>query len=124
VLLTAGDRINDFEVLHHLGTGGYGTVYACLWDMDGREYAVKMLSGSIDDARREFTALQDLHHPNVVKCIHAGSIAAGGWYIQCELVKGRPLSEWVEGRVRFSSEEAIDIAGQLLAALNAIHPRR
>ena len=120
--MAPGDRIRDFEVLRHLGAGAFGTVYACRWDMDGRDYAVKLFDGSIKNAQREYIALQQVSHRNIVRCVYAASVDADHWYLQCELIDGEPLSARVRADERFDVDEAAFIGDQLLAALEAIHP--
>src|SRR5207253_8862017 len=59
-----------FEVLRRLGEGGMGIVYEALDRDRGERVALKQLRGRTGDAlvrfKREFRALQDVHHDNLV----------------------------------------------------------
>merc|ERR1719210_3319379 len=54
-----------------IGSGGFGSVLSCKHRATGEEHAVKMLlrsKTSLNEAKREAQILQDLDHPNIVKC--------------------------------------------------------
>jgi hypothetical protein len=109
-----------FAVVRRLGAGGMGVVYEA-WDHErGAKVALKTLP-ALDDAeallrfKREFRALQDLTHPNLV---HLGELfhERGRWFFSMELIEGVDFVAWVrphEARTALAhtltSEGAIDL---------------
>ncbi len=87
-----------FQLLSQLGAGGMGVVYEAL-DRDQQcHVALKTLKAFSASAlvrfKREFRALQDLHHPNLVGL---GELfeASGHWFFTMELVQGTDLLSWL-----------------------------
>ena len=81
-----------------LGAGGAGTVYRA-WDhVLQREVALKLLrtaSGrDLYRFKREFRALADIVHPNLV-ALHELHSSDGSWYFTMELVEGVSFIDWV-----------------------------
>ena len=62
-----------FKILRKIGEGGMGEVYEALDAERGEHVAVKVLRNATAEAitrfKREFRALQGLHHPNLVTTI-------------------------------------------------------
>ncbi|MBA3451560.1 MAG: protein kinase, partial [Deltaproteobacteria bacterium] len=80
-----------FEVRGTLGAGGAGVVYRAFDRQLQREVALKLLrqaSGrDLYRFKREFRALADIVHPNLVT-LHELHAAAGDWYFTMELIEG------------------------------------
>jgi len=95
---TAPLRIGRFTVLHALGSGGMGVVYACFDDQLDRKVAVKVLhdggSGTAS-ARllREAQAMARLSHPNIVT-VHEVGQDRGRVFVAMEFVPGATLEVW------------------------------
>ncbi len=86
--LTGTDR---FEIREHLGSGGFGDVFRA-WDRKLETMvALKTLHGAAPEAvyrfKREFRALADLVHPNLVKLYELQS-ERRQWFFTMELVEG------------------------------------
>jgi serine/threonine protein kinase len=83
-----------YELLHALGQGGTGAVFLALDRETGEEVALKKLFNldqrSVQRFKREFRALADLHHPNVVK-LYDLQRAADAWFLTMEFVDGVDL---------------------------------
>ena len=85
-----------FEVLARLGAGGFGVVYRALDRVRGRSVALKVLHEpdglGLVRFKREFRALADLGHPNLVRL---DELFAGGpsVFFTMELVDGRAIVE-------------------------------
>jgi serine/threonine protein kinase len=84
-----------------LGTGGIASVYRALDKRTGDEVALKLLSsGPALDAMaarrmaREFEALAELSHPNIVRVFDAG-VYRGYPYLTMELVDGLTLKDYL-----------------------------
>jgi eukaryotic-like serine/threonine-protein kinase len=83
-----------YELIRPLGEGGAGTVYLALDRETGGQVALKMLSRmtpvSVLRFKREFRALANIHHRNLVK-LYELEYADGGWFLTMEWVDGEPL---------------------------------
>jgi Tol biopolymer transport system component/predicted Ser/Thr protein kinase len=95
----AGETLGHYRVLHTLGKGGMGEVYAAEDTKLHRTVALKILPGifAADPAfrerfEREAQAVAALNHPNIVT-IYSVEEDAGRPFITMEHVDGRPLSE-------------------------------
>ncbi|MBI5545811.1 MAG: protein kinase [Deltaproteobacteria bacterium] len=93
--------IGQYQILSVLGTGGIGSVYRALDKRTNEEVALKLLSSgpALDPiaARRmarEFEALYDLSHPNVVRVFDTG-VYRGYPYLTMELIEGLTLREFL-----------------------------
>lgn len=90
---------DDFSITKKIGSGGMGTVYEGIQVSLNRKVAIKILSPSlITDAnhRKQFEneaqIIAKLHHPNIVKVLHAGSSIHCCYYVM-ELIEGKPLNK-------------------------------
>lgn len=120
-----GDTIGGrFRVEELLGSGGFSKVYRVLDAVEGEERALKLFENAAgyDAVRREIGALRRVHHPNVVKVIWADSTDLGEWYLIMEYVEGELLAAYSDGKKQLRDREAIDVALDVLGALEAIHP--
>jgi serine/threonine protein kinase len=94
-----GDR---FQILGKLGAGGMGVVYRAHDRERGSEVALKVLrhvtGRDIYRFKREFRALADVAHPNLVGLydLHA---SGDDWFLTMELVDGVSFVDWVRPRV-------------------------
>ena len=112
-----------FRVLRTLGEGGMGVVYEVHDHQRGGRIALKtMLRVSPDGIarfKREFRALADLHHPNLVDLYELGC-EGSQWFFTMELLEGVEFLEYVrpagldEGRLRA-------VLPQLVGGLLALH---
>lgn len=101
-----------FELLGRLGQGGMGTVYEARDRERGIHVALKVLSASAMNAERlllfkkEFRALQDLQHPNLVQL---GELFEedGQWFFTMELVEGVDFLTYVRPPAASSVESEL-----------------
>ena len=101
-MLNPGDRIENWEVLNHLGSGGMGSVYRCRHVMvDGIEAAVKILKagggfGDRERFMREIKAVYHLRHPAIVRVTGFGedTVRELVW-MAMELVEGHTLEKQI-----------------------------
>jgi serine/threonine protein kinase len=96
--------IGPYRVLETLGSGGVGTVYRALDRRTNDLCALKLLkAGPALDARaarrlaREYEALVDLSHPNVVRVFDTG-VFQGYPYLAMELIDGLTLRHYLNLR--------------------------
>ncbi len=124
--LAPGTRLGHYEVVAPLGVGGMGEVWRARDTTLDREVAIKVLPAAFasDPERlarfeREAKVLASLNHPNIA-AIYGFHEHEGLRFLAMELVPGQDLAERMKkGSVPFS--EALDIARQIAAALEAAH---
>ena len=80
-----------FELVRRVGAGGMGVVYEALDREHGSHVALKTLrsfdASTILLFKREFRALEGLHHPNLVQLRDLVE-ERGRWFFTMELVRG------------------------------------
>jgi serine/threonine protein kinase/tetratricopeptide (TPR) repeat protein len=99
-------RVSHYEVLHRLGAGGMGEVYAGLDETLKRRVALKVVHRSrrLDASararfRREAQILSQLDHPNVCRVYDYIEDDDHDWLV-LELIEGHRLERAVEGLAR------------------------
>lgn len=119
-------RIGRFAVLHLLGAGGMGQVYAAYDAELDRKIAIKLLlaEDSVDaEGRtrllREAQAMARVSHPNVVPIFEVGE-HEGGIFIAMEYVDGTTLRDWCAEASR-SWRELVAVYLQAARGLAAAH---
>ncbi|MGO8998964.1 MAG: serine/threonine-protein kinase PknK [Polyangiaceae bacterium] len=87
-----------FSIVRRIGEGGMGVVYEAFDRERDTAVAIKVLHRTSADAlllfKREFRAVQDLNHPNLVGL---GDLVSSGahWFFTMELVRGVEFLRWV-----------------------------
>ncbi|HEX8794775.1 MAG TPA: protein kinase [Polyangiaceae bacterium] len=115
--LTVPER---FELLRPLGEGGMGVVYEAFDRERNAKVALKTLKATVSRRasaqallrfKREFRALQDLHHRNLVTL---GELIAEGqqWFFTMELVDGYDFLAYVRPRPPMPSDGVALVADQ------------
>ncbi|MGH9846225.1 MAG: protein kinase domain-containing protein, partial [Blastocatellia bacterium] len=121
-----GQTLSHYRILEKLGAGGMGEVYLAEDDRLGRKLALKVLPEQfMQDAERvkrfeqEARAASALNHPNIITIYdigHAGNLH----YLATEFIEGETLRSRMDAR-RLTVDEAMEIALQTAAALQAAH---
>ncbi|HSK64504.1 MAG TPA: serine/threonine-protein kinase, partial [Pyrinomonadaceae bacterium] len=124
--LTKGQRLGSYEILDRLGAGGMGEVYLAKDSRLERTVALKVLSPDISaDKRRmqrfrqEAKVASSLNQPNIVTIFEFGDVD-GLTFLATEFIDGETLRDHLHGK-RFKLVETLDIAIQMVAALDAAH---
>jgi serine/threonine protein kinase len=123
-----GKTLGHYEITAQLGKGGMGEVYRASDAKLGREVAIKVLPREMsgDPERvarfeREARLLASLQHAYIAS-IYGFEHDGGAQFLAMELVEGQTL----EDRLRegpLSSDEAMRIARQMAAGLEAAHEK-
>jgi serine/threonine protein kinase len=124
--LSAGTRLDAFEIIAPLGAGGMGEVYRARDSTLRRDVAIKVLpaywSRDPDRLRRfdlEAQAAAALNHPNIVSVFHVGQYD-GSRYIVTELLQGDSLrTRLLQGPLRV--QQVLDWGMDLARGLGAAH---
>ncbi len=126
--LEPGQRLAHYQILALLGRGGMGEVWRAADTRLGREVALKILPEEFtrDPERllrfeREARLLASLEHHGIAS-IHGIEEAGGERFLVMQLAGGEDLSARL-ARGRLPLDEAIDVARQIAAALEAAHER-
>ena len=125
--LRTGDVVAGFRVDTLIGRGAVGSVYLAADTRSGEHVALKLLSTELtEDERfrqrflRESELAASLDHPHVVPTLAAGE-EGGRLYLAMAHVEGSDLRELLRHEGRLEPERALDLIGQVAAALDAAH---
>jgi serine/threonine protein kinase/Flp pilus assembly protein TadD len=126
--LAPGTRLGPYEIVAPLGAGGMGEVVRARDTRLGREVAIKGLPAAFAQQperlarfEREARLLASLNHANIA-AIYGLEESAGTSYLVLELVEGESLAQRL-ARGALPLREALEIAGQVAAAIEAAHER-
>ena len=138
--LTAGQRIDHYEILSLLGVGGMGEVYLVRDNTLGRQAAIKLLPSRFTEDRerlrrfqQEARAASALNHPNIITIYELGEFDSTQ-YLATEFIDGETLFQhMIESRSALGNNErpetgtgmklseVLEISIQLGSALGAAH---
>ena len=125
--LGPGSRLDAYEIVRPLGSGGMGEVWLATEVRLGRKVALKILPADVtrDPLRverfeQEARAASALNHPNVCTIHALGETSEGQHYIAMEYVEGETLRQRLS-TTRLPLREALDVVLQVAAALSAAH---
>ena len=119
--LQPGTVLGDFLVLHAIGSGGMGVVYAAQQDRPRRTVAIKVLRRGfrhpeiLKRFEREAEVLGRLQHPGIAQVFsfHPGDRAVPA-HLVMELVTGPPITEYVQAH-------ALDRGARLQLMIDVCH---
>ena len=125
MLISPGMVLGRYKIRSSIGVGGMGEVFLADDIELGRPVALKVLLDGIGDGdpvRRfiqEAKAASALNHPNILTVYEIG-VFGDSRFIATEYIKGRTLRERLKDEP-LSGREALEIAVQIAAALDAAH---
>jgi eukaryotic-like serine/threonine-protein kinase len=126
--LIPGTKLDGYEVLGLLGSGGMGEVYRARDPVLKREVAIKVLPSFVsqdpDRLRRfeqEAQAAAALNHPNIL-AVHRFGTFEGAPYLVSELLEGETLRQQLE-RGPLPVRKVIDYGAQIAHGLAAAHDK-
>lgn len=123
----APKTFGPFEVVAIIGRGATATVYKVRHKPTGKFAALKVCpgyahleEGAIERFQQEFTAIQPLQHPSVVRPLAMGK-QDGVPYLVLEFVPGRNLAERLKESGALAAEETAAIFRPLADGLRYLH---
>jgi tRNA A-37 threonylcarbamoyl transferase component Bud32 len=127
--LQPGTRLGEFLVLHAIGSGGMGVVYAAQQERPRRTVAIKVLRRGFrhpEVLRRfehEAETLGRLQHPGIAQVYtFAGGDRATPAHLVMELVSGPPLTDYVRA-AQLPVRERVALVVQIADAIQHAHER-
>ena len=115
-----GDKLGDYLIERRLGAGGMGEVFAAQ-SPDGERVALKVLAQAGSTAlfrfKREFRALADVRHPNLITLHELVVPPDGVAFFTMELIDGVTFTEYVRGRSARGQMPNLMRLGRALAQL-------
>jgi serine/threonine protein kinase len=127
--LQPGERYGQFEILAHLGDGGFGRVYKVRDPRFSEPLALKLSLDPIRSAEtaqrtlREVTVLRTLSNPHVVRLLDCGLQRDGHVYVLMELLDGKPLDEFHDFDRKLDPRWAVHIIYSACVGLSQAHQR-
>lgn len=124
----SGEVVGKYRLLHKIGSGGMGTVYAGEHNEVGRKVAIKILRPEassrpalVERFRREARAAATIDHENIAECIDIGTTDDGLLFYVMEWLKGEDLLSVLRRERILPWPRVKVIAAQLCRALAAAH---
>jgi len=123
--LPESSLISKYEIREVLGFGSAGRVHVAVDVTTGKEYACKIVTERTaqEVQLREVELIRQLDHPNIVSYRDHFFCEDGLLHIVTELVRGTDLMSAIQERGSYAEEDAREVVGQLLSALNHVHSK-
>ena len=125
----AGETLGGkYRILHRIGSGGIGAVYAAEHVGIGAKVAIKVLRGAaavdaseIARLRREARVQGSIEQANVVKTLDLDQMPDGSIYVVMELLHGMSLAQRLKSQGPIAPGFGIPMFVQVCHALSAAH---
>ncbi|NNC05040.1 protein kinase [Corallococcus exiguus] len=122
-----GTQLGEFVIQERIGAGGMGVVYRAEHPLIGKQAAIKIMRMELVSPQHvqrllvEARAVNAIRHPGIIDIFGFGTLPDERPYVIMELLRGRPLSDFVRENRRMELESVIWVMDQMLAALGAAH---
>jgi serine/threonine protein kinase len=126
-----GKKVQDYQIVSLLGTGGMGNVYLAQHPLIGKKVAVKILRPEYTDDKEilgrffhEAKAVNDIQHENVVDILNFVSDEANNnFFILMEYLDGQTLADAIDAEAPLSPKKIGHVALQICSGLAAAHSK-
>ena len=123
--------LGRYQLMHRIGQGGMGEVWAARDKGLGRDVAIKILRPEKNDTdpaaasrfQREVRATAELRHPNTIRVFDYGATEEGVCYYAMELLDGINLGQLLARQGALAPKRAAKIIAQAAHALAEAHER-
>lgn len=123
-------QVDDFRILHPIGSGGMGTVYLAEHAGDGFKQlvAIKLIKRGMDTSAvlkrflMERRILAELDHPNIARMLDGGSTEDGLPYFVMEYVEGDEIRKYANAN-NLGLEERLELFRTVCSAVSSAHQR-
>jgi tRNA A-37 threonylcarbamoyl transferase component Bud32 len=129
-VLAEGATIGTYRLLHRIGEGGMGVVYAGEHTLLGRRAAVKVLRPSLsvnEELLKRFfneaRAVSRIADPGIVQIFDFGHAADGSAFIVMELLRGEAMDKRLKRIRRFGLIECVRLVRLICSSLGVVHAR-
>lgn len=117
-------RLGEYQLVRELGRGGMGTVYEAVHSRRGNRVALKTLpqvdGGRLYQFKREFRALADVNHPNLIG-LHTLESDGYHWFFTMDLIDGVSFLDYVRPAGSLDLVRLRAALAQLVAGVLALH---
>jgi serine/threonine-protein kinase len=121
-------KVGEYDVVGHIGTGGMGAVYEGRHPVIGKRVAIKVLlpqySEDKDALRRFFDeakAVNAIRHRGIVDIFGMGQLPDGSHYLMMEYLEGQSFDQLLKARKSLPVLEALTLLEEVLEAVGAAH---
>ncbi|MCP4204984.1 MAG: serine/threonine protein kinase [bacterium] len=122
-------EVGPYRLLHKIGEGGMGEVWAAEQERPvRRRAAVKLIKWGMDTREvlarfeSERQALALMNHPNIAAAYEAGATVEGRPFFAMEFVEGVPLNEYCDAR-RLSIRDRLELFVKVCDGLQHAHQK-
>ncbi|EKX44014.1 hypothetical protein GUITHDRAFT_51031, partial [Guillardia theta CCMP2712] len=118
--------VDDFEILHMIGEGGFGKVYQVRKHDSGKIYAMKcmrkevVLKDNLRGTKAERSVMSRLRHPYIVT-MHYAFQCKGRLYLIMDYFPGGQFLDLLHKNAPFSAEAAQIYTAEVTLALEELH---
>jgi serine/threonine protein kinase len=122
-----GARIQHYELIRQLGSGGMGTVFLARDTRLGRRVAIKLLHSKDAQFSQRFIlearTTARCSHENIVIIYEVGE-AHGSPYMVLEYLQGQPMDRLLKSSPRLPPSRAVELMSPVLRALSCAHAHK
>lgn len=121
---TKNTQVGDYELIEHIGSGGFADVWKAKHHILDQHVAIKIPIGDEAAAlfRKEIETLDRFDHPHIVKVL-AASITHNPPFIAMELIEGGSLRQLIKDKGGLPFDQVQELGVQILEAMAAAHKK-